>query len=199
MLSRFTISVVVVLLVSAGASADPVGGIFQFDNFTVGLDTVIGLFQGQNQAISLQNISLNKSNVGDAPHPTVAWQSTVACLQQRARAESSSGIVDVLGSLQAGGAQDQAISRGVGPKVQLQGLGLTGTQVIVKAGGFGSADTEQRATLNEAQTGTNTGGTVVENMNVNLGQTALLVGQPTSTGTVANHATIIANQGQQSY
>jgi len=195
MLSRFTLSVAVVLLVSSGALA----GIMQYQDFSVGLQECIDLLHGHQEGGSFKSVVVTNDQCAEAPCPTLANQHQFGCLTQNVSASGDCGVVGVLATLNALGIQDQAIGDCVEPKIQCQALTLDGIQAITKSDGPGQANALNQAILTQNQSGTNQAGNMNEQSTIMALQQANLRGDACATGLVASTMYVTTSQSQATY
>jgi len=195
MLSRFTLSVAVVLLVSSGAWA----GIMQYQDFHVGLQECIDLMHGHQEGDSFKSVLVTNNQSTRAPCPTLADQHQFGMLTQCAKAIGECAVISVLTTLDAMGMQDQLIGDCVDPKVQCQVLTLDGVQGLAKSDGPGQANAMNQAILTQNQTGTNQAGTVNEDSTIMALQQANLRGDACATGLVVSTMTVTTTQSQATF
>lgn len=195
MLSRFSLSIAVVLLVCTGAFA----GIMQMQTFGVGLEEVIELLHGHQEGCSFKSVLVTNDQCANAPCPTLARQHQFGMLIQSAKATGECAVVGVLTSLSAMGIQEQMIGDCVEPKMQGQTLGLNGFQGITKSDGPGSGNAMNQAILRQSHSGTNAAGGMTETSNIMALQLANLSGDACATGLVASTMSVTTAQSQATY
>jgi len=195
MLSKVSLSVVVILLASSGVPA----GIMQYQDFTVGLEEAIELLHGHQTGCSFKSVMVNNDQSANEPCPTLAHQVQTAFLTQTAEASGGCAVIGVLTTLNAMGLQDQMIGDCCEPKMQVQGLALDGLQAITKSDGPGSGSAMNQAILNQNHGGSNAAGHVSETSTIMALQQANLDGDACATGAVVSGMTVTTSQAQSTY
>jgi hypothetical protein len=132
------------------------------------------------------------------PCPTWGQQWQEGYLETTAESCGECGVVDVIGLLSGGALQEQVVGACVDPKVQLQGLGMESSQLIVKADGEAAGEADHSTYLFQEQTGVNAAGAMTETSEIETGSFASYYGGPTATGTVVNSIVVTTTQGQSS-
>jgi len=105
--------------------------------------------------------------------------------------------VGVLQELLIGNQQEQAVTEGVGAKLQAQSLTLDVGQVLSKAGGAGYGDALHTVVLNADQNANNASGQMTETATIMGMQTSTLYGEPGAQGSVGGTMTVQTVQSQQ--
>lgn len=190
-------SVVLVLVVSTGAFATLAGQI-QNQITNIGLVTDVELMHGDQQANSLQNLVVDNQQCATGICSAVAHEGFFASIGQAAEACGQCALVGAVQNLVLGGTQAQEVGEGVGPKAQLQGVGLTATQTLAKADGAGGANALHTIVAQADQTATNPAGQLTESSTIMGMQTSSLNGQAGANGYVDSGMTVTTSQTQGS-
>jgi hypothetical protein len=190
MLRRFTISVVIVLLLCSGAFAL----IGQAEGFSIGAVNVVERSGGHGSAEGGNMLTVNQQQmVGNPCRGTVAIQQEGGVLGQCAIADGSRGTTGVVQEAEVCGLQGQHASK---PQMQGQLLGVTLEQSAYKDGGVGSAVGGQGFVGGQSQIISSPHGTSAESQFVGAVQYTAVSGSPCSSGIAYNQADIELGQGQ---
>jgi len=215
MLSRFTISVAVILFVCSGAFADydngiglASGSIYQYQNFVVGdllgfdssgLNSILVVSHGED-AFAINSLEIeNEQSIPTSFKPpwctpvfpnddpkTAGYQWQEADIKQKTEAESGSGIITVSAFFSGFGEQEQAIGFSDDPKSQNQTLGLAADQVLLASGPAEGWATNDADDMSQAQVGLNTAGSMGEYSLIDAFQYSEVDGAPNTTVSALN-------------
>ncbi len=222
MITRVTLAVAVVLMVSSGALADDVlpGSIWQEQAFSVGnttnpgISSLLNLVHGDSDADMFQYVGIDNEHfaptnqwTGGFPGwgwcgdncDTRGWQDQEAYLEQDVEAEGQCGIISVNSFLDAAGAQEQTVGASTMPKAQVQSLGVAADQVLMRSDGGGRGEADNYAWLDQAQEGANAAGSMSEASTVEAGQYGDVSGAPNSTVSLVGGLNATTAQGQVVY
>lgn len=222
MLSRFIITVAVVLLVcSVGANADigmAAGSIYQYQNFVVGdlinpqssgLNSILTVSHGENafaiNALEIYNEQSVPAQFGFIPLwgwdwcdecPTKANQWQSADIKQTTEAESDCGIITVSAFLTGFGIQEQAIGSADFPKVQEQTLGVLADQVLLATGNAEGTAINDADDVQQEQFGRNGAGSMDQFSVIDAFQMSDVEGNSNTTVTALNSMMATTTQTQ---
>jgi len=197
MLKVIAASMVLVVVIGSGAFATTLGQI-QNQATQIGLVNNIDLLHGSQVAGSLQNLVVNNSQCATGICAAVAHESLFASIGEAANACGNCALVGVAQTLSLVGQQGQEVGEGIGPKAQIQGLGLVAQQTVAKADGEGHGDALHTIVANAEQEATNPAGTLKETATIMGMQTSSLSGAPGATGLVDGKMTVTTTQTQGS-
>lgn len=210
MLSRFTLSIAVILLVASGAYADigmAAGSIYQYQNFVIGdllgfdncgISSILTVSHG-DEAESIQALEIeNEQAVPTSFKPpwctpvcsencdTKAYQWQWVDIKQKTEAESECGVIAVSAFLSGFGEQEQAIGSSDDPKTQSQTLGLAADQVLLSTGNAEGEAINDVDDMSQAQVGVNGAGSMGEYSYIDAFQMAEVEGTPNTTVSALN-------------
>ncbi len=190
-------SMVLVVVVSSGAFATMASDIQQ-QVTNIGLTNNIDLLHGSQTASSLQNLVVNNAQCTAGICNTNAHQSLLASIGESATACGNCALVGVAQGLVITGQQAQEVTEGVGPKAQLQGLGLAADQTVARADGEGGGNALHTIVASGEQEASNSAGTQHESSTILGMQTSSLAGAAGATGIVDSSMTVTTAQTQSS-
>lgn len=226
MITRVTLAVAVVLIVSSGAYADSLlaGSIWQQQNFSVGntmnpgMSSLLNLVHGDQEAGMQQYVDVTNIH-GDAPfhvggslldmlsggypgHESCKVdgnQYQDADLDQVVGAEGKCGVIGVNAFLDAAGAQEQTIGAAISPKLQIQTLGVAADQVLLRSDGAGEGWAKNQANMYQQQDGENEAGSVFEASCIDADQFGSVDGKAGSTASLVGGLNATTAQAQIVY
>jgi len=194
-MSRVTIAVLTVLLMSSAASAQ--GSISQAQLQLGELENLVAISHGTS-GLSVTTLTiLNVQNV-DAFHATHADQTQSGFLLQVAEAGADSGLIIVLQALGTGGGQAQIIGIGHASMGQAQTQSLFGVQSVAKdpISGAASGTAFQVGTLHSSQFGENTAAESHQTSDITTFQVSTYVGEAGDGGVVGSSVLGFTEQTQ---
>ena len=201
MLSRFAISVAVILFVfSSFTLADvievPDGFKFQQQDFAIGSLNSL-LLGGAGGTVVSSNIATIIQNQADQKPCSSAYQDGLIVFLQEGNVTGECGGIWCVGqdALVAGG-QMQLIGDGCNPKIQSQNLGVGLGQIVTTLDGTGIASANQNLASVQNQTATNSAGSMTEANVVVAGQNSMVMGGPCTTGEAVAGLTVGTSQYQ---
>jgi hypothetical protein len=197
MLKVIAASMVLVVVIGSGAFATTLGQI-QNQATQIGLTNNIDLLHGSQVAGSLQNLVVNNAQCATGICDAAAQQSMFASIGEAANACGNCALVGVAQNLALVGQQAQEVGEGIGPKAQLQGIGLVAQQTVAKADGEGHGDALHTIVANAEQGAENPAGALHESATIMGMQTSNLSGAPGATGLVDAKMTVTTTQTQGS-
>ncbi|MBA7698205.1 hypothetical protein ES703_106880 [subsurface metagenome] len=190
MLKRFTLSVVIILLLSSGAFA-LVG---QAEGFSIEASNLVGRRGGVGSAQGGNMLTAYHDQVGfDARTGTIAIQQEGGVLGQTATAAGVGGRSGVGQEALVCGLQGQLATN---PQIQGQVLGVRLGQGAYKSGGVGGAVGGQAFVGGQSQILCSPTGTSAQSQFVGAGQYSAVSGGPCSSAVALNDADILMGQGQ---
>lgn len=196
MLKVIAASTVFVLVIGSGAFANVIGDITQQQDTMIGLHNDIELLHGSQAASSLQNLVVNNNQNAQGVCEAQAQESLFAAIGQVGNTCGNCGLVGVVQALQLQGQQAQEVTEGVGPKAQMQGLGMQASQTLAKADGQGAADALHTIVANACQEAENPAGELSESSTLMGMQVSNVAGAPGATSIVDTSMSVITTQTQ---
>jgi hypothetical protein len=197
MLKVIAASMVFALVVSGGAFGD-VLGLIQHQQTQMGASNAINLLHGEQCASSNQNLLANNCQEIKGICDACAHQSLLGTTIQTASAQGLCALIGVAQELQVVGDQQQAVSQGVGPAQEAQGIGMTAGQSLARTDGLGMANATHVIVLNGGQGASNPATSMSENASVLGTQMSSVNGQPGSTALVQSQMSVVTTQTQGS-
>ena len=182
MVKAIASSILIVLLV--GSNAFALGEIFQNFNVESGLTGSILLPAGEGVGSLMQNLMLNTDQVAESVG-TGATQGMHGMLMQNGNAGGLCAGLTVDQGLLAISFGEQGIGGCLGLIGQNQGIGIIGTQNLLKASGPGAADAGNRVFLHQGQDAFNVMGAASENICLVGSQSSDVSGGPGAIGMVS--------------
>jgi hypothetical protein len=227
MITRVTLAVAIVLIVTTGAYADSLlaGSIWQQQTFSVGnttnpgMSSLLNLVHGDQNAEMMQFVDVENvhaapmssgwvwtvgtpmgdwRNCGDSC-TTRANQYQVGDMDQIVTANGDCGVISVNAFLDAAGGQEQTIGASVSPKMQMQTLGVAADQVLMRSDGAGSGEAYNGAEIYQDQDGSNAAGSVFESSYIEADQMGEVDGQAGSTASLVGGLNATTSQAQVVY
>ena len=225
MITRVTLAVAIVLIVTTGAYADSLlaGSIWQQQSFSVGnttnpgMSSLLNLVHGDQDAWMGQFIDIDNEHSAPAMGPIyvvgspfTGWGNCSDCLTQGSQfqhgdldqiveAEGDCGVISVNAFLDAAGGQEQTIGASVSPKMQVQTLGVAADQVLMRSDGEGYGEAKNGAWLEQGQRGGNAGGSVSEYSFIEADQIGQVDGEAGSTASLVGGLNVATTQSQVVY
>jgi len=192
MLKCFVYSLVIVLLVSAGATA----GIQQLQDFTIGVTNAVDLLHGHSSGIGSQIAVVNSEQF--APEVCRLWaiQDENAILHQAGSAVGRCAVLSLLQQGAAIGAQEQFLTDGCGPKSQGQVLGVGLVQEITRSEGPGGASATHDFVGDRLQALGSVSGSMSQDQFLHAIEQTDINGAADSEGRVTSGAVVTATQLQ---
>jgi len=191
-------SMVLVLAISTGLLADGVVGQVQQQMTNLGVTNDLELMHGEQCASSLQNLVVNNEQCSTGICAAHVGEVFFAAIGQSADATGQCALVGAVQALTLTGTQGQQVAQGVGPKGQLQGVGLLAAQTLAKSDGAGGTNALHTIVANADQTAENPAGVEHETSTIMGMQTSSLNGAPGATGLVDAHMAVTTTQTQTS-
>ena len=194
-MSRVTIAVLAVLLMSSAASAQ--GSIIQAQLQLGELENLVAISHGVS-GLSVTSLDIGNHQNIDAFHDTSASQSQTGFLLQVANAEADSGLIVVLQALGTGGLQAQVIGIGHASMGQAQTQSLVGVQSVSKdpISGAASGTAFQVGDLHSSQFGQNTAAESHQTSDITTFQVSTYVGEAGDGGVVGSSVLGFTEQTQ---
>ena len=194
-MSRVTIVVLTVMLVSSAASAQ--GSISQAQLQLGELENMVAISHGAS-GLSVTSLDIDNHQIIDAFHDTSASQSQHGFLLQVANAEADSGLIIVLQALGTGGIQAQVIGIGHASMGQAQTQSLVGVQSVSKdpISGAASGTAFQVGDLHSSQFGQNTAAESHQTSDITTFQVSTYVGEAGDGGVVGSSVLGFTEQTQ---
>jgi len=225
MITRVTLAVAIVLIVTTGAYADSLlaGSIWQQQQFSVGntinpgMSSLLNLVHGDQDAwmgqfVDVHNehaapVGLSIMPVAVGSFPCQDWDSCLTKatqwqdgdLDQTVEADGKCGVISVNAFLDAAGAQEQTIGASVSPMMQVQTLGVAADQVLMRSDGAGSGEAKNNAAVAQDQFGANAGGSVDEYSYIDADQIGKVDGKAGSTASLVGGLNVTTGQSQVVY
>ena len=202
MLSRFAISVAVILVVFSSFTLAqttivvPDGYKFHQQDFAIGALNSL-LLGGAGGTVTSQNLATVIQNQSDWKPCSEAVQDELVVFVQDAVVTGQCGGTWAVGQdALVAGAQMQLVGDGCNPKIQSQNLGVGLGQIVTKLDGSGSANAAQNVASVQNQMASNSAGTMTENNVVVAGQMSQVVGGPCTSGEAVAGLTVGTSQYQ---
>lgn len=192
MFTRFVLSLAIVLLATAGASA----GIVQLQDYIIGASNGILFDHGHQTGEGSHTICVNNNQCAEKICGARAQQDQTALLNQIGAACGHCSVLAVGQTFNALAGQTQAIGDCAEAMLQGQDFGLIGTQLVSKSDGEGMGRANQMFVGNQNQTAGNPTGMMRETSAVGAFENATLAGTAGATGVVTSGMSLSTIQAQ---
>jgi hypothetical protein len=144
----------------------------------------------------MQNLCVNNNQHAEGICNSSACQSLLASIAQSGMAHGDCALIGLAQELDVAGQQQQAVSEGVGPASQAQGLGMQAGQSLARTDGEGGASGVHAIVLNAQQHAENPATTLCEGSSIIGLQTSNVCGAPGSTALVEGTMSVVTTQTQ---